>query len=776
MKQLYTLVICLFLYSSVHAIVLFEEGFEGGTFPLGWTQEFGAGTTEWYVGYGDLNGDMGAYEGNYNLVFGNQYEVVGSALYLPPIDFGEYVANPTLSFAFISRGDPLSICCKSNDEDEWTSLSFDYVAYSWTLVTIPLPNPSHSYSIYFNVMTWVTPGVCIDNVVVSGDIPTEIPNPATNLSPANGNIVRSNDVHFRWSSSGASGYLFYLGTDNPPYNLVDGDTLYTTSFSIPNLQPITDYYWKVVPFNQLGNAENCPVVSFTTSLQGSGSISDPFLVATLDDLRFMSEHQSHFRISSFLQISDIDASDSQNWNNGEGWIPICSSTTSRFTGRYNGGGHIIHNLNINRPQQSYIGFIGVNGGRVENLGIENASVVGYDFVGGLCGSNYSSGTVLGCYTSGYVNGRSLVGGLTGFNNCIVSNCLSTCQVSGYEIVGGLIGSVNGAWECVVINCFSTGSVSGVQTSGGLISSYYSGSVNNCFWDIETSGTTYSGAGLGCTTAVMLAATTYLGAGWDFVNETVNGTADVWVIDGVHNAGYPYLTWQRFGPVISVNTSKIDFGTVYLGQGIVESSITLRNISADGLIISEVDLANSTQGFIITCPNIPITLNNGDSIQINITFFSNATGTHRDNLIIISNAVNDDTLSVSLQVELAYDPPANTQNLVMQCQGYDVVLNWSPVTTSIFGTPLTPYGYIVLFSEIPDATADEYYFHGFTTDNTYEHRQVLRYSPRMFYRVMAVINHTRDEFSIEDQELLRKNNTQWGAIKRHFLTDYVNEGI
>jgi hypothetical protein len=70
---------------------------------------------------------------------------------------------------------------------------------------------------------------------------------------------------------------------------------------------------------------------------------------------------------------------------------------------------------------------------------------------------------------------------------------------------------------------------------------WGGAVDDCFWDIETSGLTTSYGGEGKTTAEMQTAGTFLNAGWDFIEETVNGTEDIWkILDG---QDYPRLWWE-----------------------------------------------------------------------------------------------------------------------------------------------------------------------------------------------------------------------------------------
>jgi hypothetical protein len=57
-----------------------------------------------------------------------------------------------------------------------------------------------------------------------------------------------------------------VGTNNPPTNIVNSQDLGAiTTFDPPGEFPSsTTVYWQVVPYNNFGNATNCPVWSFTT--------------------------------------------------------------------------------------------------------------------------------------------------------------------------------------------------------------------------------------------------------------------------------------------------------------------------------------------------------------------------------------------------------------------------------------------------------------------------------------------------------------------------------
>lgn len=89
------------------------------------------------------------------------------------------------------------------------------------------------------------------------------PNPANIVSPANGATGVSKFASLNWTSGGGlpTGYKVYFGTTIPatPNATITGNT-----WSPTGMQYNTAYQWKIVPFNDNGDAVDCPVWSFTT--------------------------------------------------------------------------------------------------------------------------------------------------------------------------------------------------------------------------------------------------------------------------------------------------------------------------------------------------------------------------------------------------------------------------------------------------------------------------------------------------------------------------------
>jgi hypothetical protein len=253
---------------------------------------------------------------------------------------------------------------------------------------------------------------------------------------------------------------------------------------------------------------------------------------------------------------NINTSYSTGEVNGDGYVGglVGSSrgyiTTSYSTGEVNGDGYYVGGL-VGRNWDSmttcystgmvsgnrYVGgLVGSNSGGITtsySIGEVNGD---YD-VGGLVGEN--DGHVIVCYSTGMVSGSRCVGGLVGSNNGCVLNCYSTDSVSGKQFVGGLVGSNH---EGCVSRCYSTGTVSGNRWGiGGLVGRGNPGLATYCLWDIQTSRQTTSDGGIAKTTTEMQTAATFLEAGWDFIEETKNGTEDIWWI--LEGQDYPRLIWE-----------------------------------------------------------------------------------------------------------------------------------------------------------------------------------------------------------------------------------------
>ncbi|WP_069129909.1 InlB B-repeat-containing protein [Rhodohalobacter halophilus] len=230
---------------------------------------------------------------------------------------------------------------------------------------------------------------------------------------------------------------------------------------------------------------------------GNGSEANPFQVSTVEQLQSINEYTN----DHFVQINNIDASATENWNDGKGFNPIGDEVV-KFTGSYDGDDFNISNLYINRLNQENVGLFGyTEDGNIENINITNIDVMGDSFVGGLVGRNFSSISNISLNGTIHSNNRN-VGALAGYSRGSIENshASGTVSSSGTE-TGGLVGSQFGG---EILNSSAdvsvkadgrygrTGGLIGSNT-GSIIDSYAKGNVENIGENHESGG--YSVGGL-----------------------------------------------------------------------------------------------------------------------------------------------------------------------------------------------------------------------------------------------------------------------------------------
>jgi|GEM_PF-2558783 len=221
---------------------------------------------------------------------------------------------------------------------------------------------------------------------------------------------------------------------------------------------------------------------------GAGTWGDPLQIVNAAQLAEIAAlvntgklEQTVFGVNTgtvYLKLmNDIDLS---AYGTGTGWTPIGINSSYSFKGQFDGNGHTVSGLYINRTDE-FTGLFGVvgSGAMVQNLGVVNAEVKGASYVGGVAG-DVNGGTVQNCYATGSVTGNESVGGVAGYvsYSSTVQNCYATGSVSGNEFVGGVVGYVSYSGT-VVENCYATGSVTGNIYVGGVVGRVSSGTVKSC---------------------------------------------------------------------------------------------------------------------------------------------------------------------------------------------------------------------------------------------------------------------------------------------------------
>jgi hypothetical protein len=193
---------------------------------------------------------------------------------------------------------------------------------------------------------------------------------------------------------------------------------------------------------------------------------DVINIRTVDDLNSIRTNL----FGSYRLMANIDLE-------GMNWTPIGTSAAP-FGGILDGNGYVIKNLNINLPNQDYVGLIGYNSGTIMNLGIEGGAVTGGYYTGGFVG--YNTGTIMKSYTTANVKGNQNVGGFAGYMNAgTIAQSYATGNVSGTSCIGGFVGYITGSTSTVQ-DSFSIGGVAGGSDAAGFVGYIFLAKVTNCY--------------------------------------------------------------------------------------------------------------------------------------------------------------------------------------------------------------------------------------------------------------------------------------------------------
>jgi len=292
--------------------------------------------------------------------------------------------------------------------------------------------------------------------------------------------------------------------------------------------------------------------------QGSGTSGDPWQVANYTDLKYVGSELANGKYagwnldSHYIQTDDIQAPTGADQENFE----RIGDETNRFTGVYDGDGHIIHDLyQTNYGVSGYPSYYGmfsrIDGGLVKNLKLVDADFYfKYRYNGILAGNTLNGGKIQNCSVSGNINvtwAAGYVGGIVGANGVSTDS-----------------GKGSGIWDCysdvdiVTVTYDHFGTVAGVNYYGNIVRTYSTGSLveggryyndgfcgrliggsyldNYCHEDAYP---TISGA-TSCNTSQMQNITTY--TNWD-ISTIPEYSGEVWYIDD--GIDFPRL-WYELG--------------------------------------------------------------------------------------------------------------------------------------------------------------------------------------------------------------------------------------
>ena len=262
------------------------------------------------------------------------------------------------------------------------------------------------------------------------------------------------------------------------------------------------------------------------------------------------------------------------WNDGAGWMPIgyrFGSPTFRyeFTATFDGGGHTIANLYINREHGEFVGLFGFTeaGSDIRGVGLVSARVAGNSNAGGLVAEN-ELGRITDSYVTGSVTGGAYSGGLVGSNTGPITDSYFNGNVNGTgNYLGGLVGYNRSPGR--ITGGHATGRVSGDDYVGGLVGSNRGGAITGSYATSRVSGTRYVGGLAGINDSDSTTTGSY-------ATGSVTGSRQVGGLVGYASSSNTFTSSYATGSV----TGSLDVGGLV---GEVHSSSTITGSYATGSV-------------------------------------------------------------------------------------------------------------------------------------------------------------------------------------------------
>ncbi len=204
---------------------------------------------------------------------------------------------------------------------------------------------------------------------------------------------------------------------------------------------------------------------------GSGeSIADPYIICDethLANVRQNSDSGKYYKLGKNIDLMNIS------------FDPL-GNTTQKFSGNFDGDGHIILNWTYNNAQFN-VGFLGhvIGDFQVSNLGLVNVDITATQSVGGIIGvaegGNNKTGLISNVFVTGNITAEDYVGGLIGRKSgehlnfeVTESYFIGTVTASGLTGYGGGIVGLSGPnLGGVFSSIYSEGMVTGTNNIGGL---------------------------------------------------------------------------------------------------------------------------------------------------------------------------------------------------------------------------------------------------------------------------------------------------------------------
>lgn len=246
----------------------------------------------------------------------------------------------------------------------------------------------------------------------------------------------------------------------------------------------TRYYFCVV--TSTANGLNCTASSdivkievldnadyVAAKLQGTGTEADPYQIAAAEDYQTVYD-----LVAAGYAFKDQYLAQTKDVTLAEGWKPIGSDSSNRFSGHLDGQNHTLTVPEGGLPllgyvKDAYVGNLNIYGPQIEGYGLVN-NLEGVGLSGNAItieGVTLKSGTktLKSGLIGTYITTSNPYAGCSGNFLVTIRNCVAESGVAiGYDGTESKIGSFAGRINGIIEDCKSYATVYGVDSVGGIV--------------------------------------------------------------------------------------------------------------------------------------------------------------------------------------------------------------------------------------------------------------------------------------------------------------------
>lgn len=350
----------------------------------------------------------------------------------------------------------------------------------------------------------------------------------------------------------------------------------------------------------------------STSLQGSGTEADPYLISSGADLKLMEQtvnvngktgnnyNENYFKLTNNIDLNGNSIS--------IGTYPGAWGESHFFSGRFDGNNYSIRGLNNSATTMATGLFTSVWWSTIDNLSVYGNVSSTSTYVGGIVGY-LGNATISNCNNFVNVSGDSyFVGGVAAYgekNNGVINNCVNYGTIVGKDAgTGGIVGCN----KYNLSNCINYGAVTGKTNTGGILGTdeEAAGSTTNCINYGTVTGSDVQTGGIAGTSISPISSSSNYGF--------VKGVGSTGGIIGLVNAAITIDSCTNYG---EVNATSVSGGIV--GKTGSKMAANITNCDNRGIISCTsyqiggiIGFAN-TSSIIKNCDNYANVSSSGDYV-------------------------------------------------------------------------------------------------------------------------------------------------------------------